>query len=148
MKNLIAIITTLTLLVCITSTARAEDKQLILPIAAAMNTPAAKQKLHGSVKFYFANQPHPNVLQILDTSFSNRKTNALNKTDAQACNWVFLSAMIAMQKHAQDIGANAVINITSYYRKNVMASPVNFECRVGSIVAGVALKGDFVRIAK
>ncbi|HEX2930213.1 MAG TPA: excinuclease ATPase subunit, partial [Candidatus Binatia bacterium] len=63
------------------------------------------------------------------------------------CNWVFLSAMIALEKRAQQLGANAVVNIVSYYQKVIMSSPTEFECHAGAVIAGVALKGDFVKIA-
>jgi hypothetical protein len=38
-------------------------------------------------------------------------------------------------------------NIVSYYNKKVMSSATEFECHAGAIMAGVALKGDFVKIA-
>jgi uncharacterized protein YbjQ (UPF0145 family) len=99
------------------------------------------------VKFFFGNQPYPMVLAKLGTDVSNLKTNAFGKSDETACNWVFLSAMIALDKRAQQLGANAVVNIVSYYQKIEMSSPTEFECHAGAIIAGVALKGDFVKIA-
>ncbi len=55
--------------------------------------------------------------------------------------------MIALQKRAKQLGANAVVNIISYYKKVPMSSTTEFECHAGAIIAGVALKGDFVKIA-
>ena len=110
-----------------------------------METKDAQEKLDGSVKFYFGDQPAPQVLTMLGSDVSNRKTNAFGKSDEKACNWAFLSAMVALEKHAQQIGANAVINIVSYYNKRVMSSATEFECHAGAIMAGVALKGDFVK---
>jgi uncharacterized protein YbjQ (UPF0145 family) len=78
---------------------------------------------------------------------SNRKTNAVGKSDEKACNWAFLSAMIALEKRAKQLGANAVVNIVSYYQKDVMSSATEFECHAGAVIAGVALKGDFVNVA-
>jgi hypothetical protein len=49
-------------------------------------------------------------------------------------------------KARQTIGANAVVNIVSFYQKNVMSSPTEFECHAGAVIAGVALKGDFVKV--
>jgi len=54
--------------------------------------------------------------------------------------------MVALEKRAQQMGANAVINIVSYYDKKVISSATEFECHAGAIMAGVALKGDFVKI--
>ena len=70
------------------------------------------------------------------------------KSDEKACNWAFLSAMVALQKRAQQLGANAVVNIVSYYKKEVMSSASQFECHAGALIAGVALKGDFVKISE
>lgn len=91
--------------------------------------------------------PTPQILAPLGSDVSNRKTNAFGKSDDKACNWAFLSAMVALEKRAQQMGANAVINIVSYYNRKVMASATEFECHAGAIIAGVVLKGDFVKIA-
>jgi uncharacterized protein YbjQ (UPF0145 family) len=56
--------------------------------------------------------------------------------------------MLQLEKRAKDLGANAVVNIVSYYQKNVMSSPTEFECHAGAVIAGVALRGEFVKIAE
>jgi uncharacterized protein YbjQ (UPF0145 family) len=127
--------------------AHARDTRHLLPIAIALEIKDAQEKLDGSVKFYFGDQLPPQVLTNLGSDVSNRKTNAFGKSDEKACNWAFLSAMVALQTRAQQLGANAVINIVSYYNKKVMSSATEFECHAGAIIAGVALKGDFVKIA-
>ena len=136
------------LILCLTigSPAYARDTKHLLPIEIAMETKDAQEKLEGSVKFYFGDQPPPQVVTVLGSDVSNRKTNAFGKSDETACNWAFLSAMVALQTRAQQMGANAVINIVSYYNKRVMSSATEFECHAGAIIAGVALKGDFVKI--
>ena len=124
----------------------ARDTKYLLPIAAALETKDAKEKLDGSVKFFFGSQETPKVLTKLATDVTNLKTNAVGKSDENACNWVFLSAMIQLEKRAKQLGANAVVNIVSFYQKNVMSSPTEFECHAGAVIAGVALKGDFVKV--
>ena len=124
----------------------ARDSKYMLPIAAALETKDAKEKLEGSVKFFFGNQESPKILTKLGTDVTNLKTNAVGKSDEKACNWVFLSAMIQLEKRAKQLGANAVVNIVSYYQKNVVSSATEFECHAGAVMAGVALKGDFVKI--
>ncbi|HEU4344524.1 MAG TPA: excinuclease ATPase subunit [Candidatus Binatia bacterium] len=128
-------------------TVDARDTKHILPIAAAMEVKDASEKLNGSVKFFFGTQKSPEILKKLGSFVSNRKTNAFGKSDEQACNWAFLSALVSFEKRAQELGANAVVNIVSYYKKNEMSSATEFECHAGAIIAGVALKGDFVTIA-
>jgi uncharacterized protein YbjQ (UPF0145 family) len=127
--------------------AHARDTKHLLPITVAMETKDAQDKLDGSVKFYFGDQPPPQVLTSLGSDVSNRKTNSFGKSDEKACNWAFLSAMVALQTRAQQMGANAVIKIVSYYNKKVMSSAAEFECHAGAIIAGVVLKGDFVKIS-
>ncbi|HEX6437803.1 MAG TPA: excinuclease ATPase subunit [Candidatus Binatia bacterium] len=136
----------LTLCLAIGLPAHARDTRHVLSIAVAMETKDALDKLDGSVRFYFGDQSAPQVLAMLGSDVSNRKTNAFGKSDEKACNWAFLSAMLALEKRAHQMGANAVINIVSYYNKKVMSSATEFECHAGGIMAGVALKGDFVKI--
>ncbi len=128
--------------------AHARDDKLMFPIAPALEAKDAKEKLDGSVKFYFGDQQTPKILTKLGTDVTNQKTNNFGKSDERACNWVFLSAMIQLDKRAKQLGANAVVNIVSYYQKNVMSSPTEFECHAGNIIAGVALRGEFVKIAE
>jgi uncharacterized protein YbjQ (UPF0145 family) len=129
------------------SAAQARDTRLMLPIEEAMSTPEAKERLQGDIRFYFGDQAHPEVKERLGEGVSNRKTNAVNKTDKRAFEWVFLSALLAMQERARELGADAVVNIQSYYRKVTVGSATQYECHAGAVIAGVALKGEFVKLA-
>lgn len=126
----------------------ARDTKYMLPIADALDLPAAKDKLDGSVRFYFGKQPHPRVVKRIGEYVSNRKTNAFNKTDRVACEWVFLSSLLALRDRALEEGGNAVIDIRSYYRKNEVVSDTQYECHAGALVAGVTLKGTVVKLAE
>lgn len=137
----------LILILVMSGPANANDRKHLLSIASGLENKDAQEKLDGSVKFFFGAQAHPAILTKLGTDVSNRKTNAFGKSDETACNWAFLSAMIALQGRAKQLGANAVVNIVSYYKKEVMSSATEFECHAGALMAGVALKGDFVKIA-
>jgi uncharacterized protein YbjQ (UPF0145 family) len=127
--------------------AQARDDKLLLPIADAMNAPETQEKLDSSIKYYFGHQKTPKVLKKLGTDASNKKTNAFGKADEKACQWAFLSAMLSLEQRAKELGANAVINIVSNYKKVEMSSETEYECHAGAIMAGVALKGDFVKTA-
>lgn len=127
--------------------AQARDTKHLLSISEGIATQDAEARLDGKVRFYFGNQSHPKVLSTLGSDFTNRKTNAFGKSDEKACNWAFLSALVQLEKRAAELGANAVVNIVSYYKKNVFSSDSQFECHAGALMAGVALKGDFVKIA-
>ena len=130
------------------TTAEARDTKLMLPIAEAMSTPEAREKMQGDIRFFFGDQLHPKIKERLGEGVSNRKTNAVNKTDKRACEWAFLSALLAMQERAGKMGADAVVNIESYYRKVPVKSATQYECHAGAVIAGVALKGEFVKLAK
>ncbi|MCT9189275.1 excinuclease, partial [Acinetobacter baumannii] len=42
-------------------------------------------------------------------------------------------------------GANAVTNIVSYFKANETTSTTTYDCYKGTMMAGVALKGDVVK---
>ena len=123
------------------------DDRLMFPIASALSTDAARNRLQG-VDFYFGDQKHPEVLEDLGEFNTNKKTNAFNKSDKQACEWVFLSALMQLQERARSLNANAVINIKSNYKYHEYASETEFECGAGHIMAGVTLKGRIVKLAR
>ena len=118
----------------------------MFPLADALGNEHAKEKLDGSVKFYFGNQKHPKVAKKFGEFMSNKKTNAFNKTDKFACEWAFLSAMLSFQDRAKKLGGNAVINLRSYYKKNEISSASEYECGAGGIIAGVTFLGEVVRL--
>ena len=147
MKKMISVAALLA--VSLTSfSASAADTMLKFPIAGAMAANDAQARLGDSVSFYFADQPTPKVLSKITSDKTSQRTNGFGKSAEKACNYVFLSAMLALQKRAQEVGANAVINIVSNFKDIEMASQTEFECADGAIMAGVALKADFVKISK
>ena len=147
MKKVICSTIIMALALSIACPAHARNTKYLLPITAALETKDAKEKLDGSIKFFFGTQQTPRILTKFGTDVTNLKTNAVGKSDEKACNWVFLSAMLALEKRAKQLGANAVVNIVSFYKKDVMSSPTEFECHAGAVIAGVALRGEFVKIA-
>lgn len=132
----------------VTTAAQARDTKLLLPLSAAMSANGAQSRLGDSVKFYFGNQPTPKVLERLGSDQTSQKTNSVGKSPETACNWAFLSAMLRLQQRARELGADAVINIVSNYKNVEMSSDTQFECHDGAIMSGVALKGEFVKLAK
>jgi uncharacterized protein YbjQ (UPF0145 family) len=126
--------------------AQARDTKLLLPLSAAMGANDAKVRLGDSVKFYFGTQATPPVLERLGEDKTSQKTNSFGKSAETACNWAFLSAMLRLQQRAHELGANAVINIVSNYKNVEMSSDTQFECHDGTIMSGVALKGEFVKL--
>lgn len=128
--------------------AHASDTVVMLPVAGAMAANNAQQRLGDGVKFYFGDQPTPPVLNTFLSDHTSLRTNGFGKSAEKSCNWVFLSAMLQLQKRAVEVGANAVIHIVSNYNDKEMSSQTEFECHAGAIMSGVAFKGDFVKLAQ
>jgi len=127
--------------------ASARDTKLMLPLADVLNMPEAKEQLDGKVRFFLSGQKTPKVLEVRSTEVSNRKTNGVGKSDEQACRWAALSALVAFQDKARELGVNGVVDLVSYYKKDEVQDSANYECHAGAVVVGVALKGKLVRLA-
>ena len=122
-------------LVLMAPQAYSRDTKHMMSIQEALASPNFKAKLDPSISLYFGDQTHP-------------KVERFNKTDEEACQWVFLSTLIALTERAKKEGGDAVINIVSYYKKDTFSSNTEFECHAGSFVSGVALSGEVVKLAK
>ena len=125
--------------------AHARDDRLQFPIETALKLEGNTQ-LDASIRLYFGDQSHPKAKKNFGNFLTNKKTNAFGKSDEAACNWAFLSAVLELQERAKKEGGNAVINITSFYKKNTFSSRSEFECGAGAIMAGVTLQGDVVTL--
>lgn len=143
----LALPASLALLLLLAAPASARDDRLRFPISEALTTDAAKNKLDPAVKLYFGKQKHPKAARSFGHDTSNRKTNAMGKTDKQACDWVFLSAVLSLQERARKEGADAVVNIVSVYKDTRTESETEYLCGAGNIMAGVALRGEMVKLA-
>jgi hypothetical protein len=113
----------------------------------------AKQSTLGQEKLldlpiYMKGQKHPKVAKDLGVFTSNRRTNAFNKSDEQACEVAFLSALIALQKRARAEGGDAVVDVRSITKHNDLESATQFRCVAGAVIANVALEGRVVRLGK
>jgi hypothetical protein len=124
----------------------ARDTKYTLPFAEVLEMPEAKEKLDGSVKFYLAGQKTPKVKERKGDDVSNRKTNGVGKEDQQGCKWAALSALLAFQEKAKQMGANAVVDIESYYQKVSFKSPTEYECHAGAMIIGVTFKGTYANV--
>lgn len=128
--------------------ASARDDHLRFPVSDAMGTTDAQNQLTGEVEFFFGEESQPAVASRLGTYTSNKKTNAFGKSDKEACERAFLSAMIQFQERALSEGGDAVIDIRSIYRGNNLDSPTEYICGAGAFVAGVTFEGTVVKLSK
>lgn len=146
MKKIASLLVLSSLLV--STQAFSRDTAHLLSIEEALASSDFKEKLDPEIGFYFGDQTHPEVVENKGNFVSNKKTNAFNKTDEEACKWVLLSALLSFQDRVRSEGGNAVINLESYYKKNTYRSDTQYECHAGAIIAGVTLKGDVVTLEK
>jgi hypothetical protein len=133
------------LLAMFSLTAAARDDVGTYPIADVMNNAEYAARLAG-VKFYFGDQAHPDVARSFGEYQSNKKTNAFNKSDKEACEWAFLSALLSFHQRALAEGGDAVVDIRGYYKKIPFSSATHYQCGAGATMAGVTLKGTVVRL--
>jgi len=126
--------------------ALARNDKYLLPIEAALGSTEAREKPDGSVRFFFGKQAAPPIVTKLTTVSSHGRASTRRTDDVNACNAAFQAALVDFQKRAKKAGANAVVNVVSYYKNVEVASPTEFECHAGA-AAHAILRGDFVKIA-
>ena len=133
-------------LLCAPGLSFAGDKVMHFPFANAVAAATQSGKLDGSVKFYLAgNTPNGHVEVVSDYLTVTRKTNAFGKNDQKACDWALQSALIAMQQGAKEqTGVNAIVDIVSDFGTEYRDS-TQYECHVGTLMAGGSLK---IKLAK
>src|SRR5512141_2460044 len=127
------------------SSAMARDDVVSFPIADVLSQAQNASRLEG-VQFFFGGQPHPDVAQNFGEFPTNKKTNAFNKSDKEACEWAFMSALLSFHQRALSLGGNAVIGIKGNYKKTPFESTTEFQCGVGATIAGVTLTGTVVKL--
>ncbi len=133
-------------LLSVANSSTARNTRVMWPIADAMAAPEASKRLSTGVQFFFGNSAHPAVARSFGVYTSNKKTNGTNKTDKEACEWAFLSAMLSFQQRAAELGGNAVINIRSYYDQHEVSSETEYECGSGALMSGVTFQGEVVKL--
>ncbi len=124
----------------------ARDTRNMFPVADAMNTAEAKAQLNRGIRFFFGDSVHPAVAKNFGQFQSNKKTRGVGRTDKEACEWTFLSAMVSFQHRALQLGGDAVINIQSYYKAVPVSSATEYECGSGALMSGVTFRGDVVKL--
>jgi hypothetical protein len=143
MKKWVCILSSLAVL---SFSASARDDINSYSVVEALQTEQAKAKLGTDIAFYFGEQSYGTPEKNFGVVSTNKKTNAFNKSDREACEWVFLSAMIALKNRAMSEGANAVVEIKSNYKGTLTSSEDTFRCGAGTFLAGVALTGKLVKL--
>jgi uncharacterized protein YbjQ (UPF0145 family) len=140
MKKLILAV----VLVILTTSAYARDGFEEYSIANLLESPKAKETLL-DVPLYFADQKYQSVAYTYGEISTNKKINALMKSDTEACESVMLDALKELQERAELEGMDAVVNIKSNYESHSFVSETEYECSTGVVLVNVALKGTLVQ---
>lgn len=127
-------------------TAYARDTTHNLPFNDAVAKATEAGALDGSVKFYLSGTGPANARILQSDVVTNKKTNAVGKTDEAACDWALRSALIALEAAAKAQGANAVVDVVSFYKRNETKSSTTYECHAGGVLAGVTLKAKLAKL--
>lgn len=143
----IARIATIAILL-LTTTAYAKDERSMLSLNDAMNTEEMKKARDPGVRLFFGKQAHPKVEKSFGETKLSRKTTVNVQEPVLACQHAFARAMQDFQERARAAGANAAINIHSNYKNVEIASETEYMCGVGTWAAGVAFKGELVKLAE
>ncbi len=136
------------LLVTASAGAEARDTEYMLKLDELTRTQEYRQKVGSDIAFSFGKQATPPVLEKLGQFVANRKSNSFGRPDEVACERAALSALIELREYARKLGGNAVINIESYYKKTSNPSETQYECHAGGVIAGVAFRGEVVKLKK
>ena len=124
----------------------ARDTKNMWPIADAMNAAEAKAQLNQGIQFYFGDSAHLPVEKSFGVYQSNKKTRGVGRTDKEACDWTFISAMVSFQQRAKELGGDAVIKIESYYREVPISNATEYQCGSGALMSGVTFRGEVVKL--
>ena len=123
----------------------AKDNVHFFPIDSALTQHSAL--VNPNIELYFATTPpREKVRSDFGTFTSNKTTNARRKPPRQSCDWVFISAVLALQQRAMALGGDAVVNIHSFYNQIEMSDEDVYECHDGKNVSRVALRGTVVKL--
>jgi len=146
MKKLKLPLIVLGLCLATASPAYPRDIKRHLPISAALEAQDLRPKIDGSITMSFGTETSREGRKMLRSDATLGKVTLRGKSNETACNAAFVSALVDLQKRAKQVGATAVVNIVSYYKKVEVSSTTEYECHEGSGYMAVALRGDFVKI--
>ena len=129
------------------SPALAEDKLAKYPVDAALaKGQSYHSKLDPAIKLAFGAPPPAAAKTIAQADSGHKRTNAFNKPEQEACDIAFISAAVSLQQYARRMGGNAVVNITSYFKSDQLASASEYMCGAGFLMTAVGLRGTVVTL--
>ena len=108
MKLTVSLAAAAAILAIAASPAVARDDRLMFPVAEGMEKgKSTKDRIDPDIRVYFGKQKTPAIDRKMGEFTANRKTNATNKTDKEACEISFVSAVVSLQQRARREGGDA-----------------------------------------
>ncbi len=126
--------------------AQARNEVTMINIYQVLKSDDAKSQLDPEVRFYFGSKRHPAA--TADFGETSVKAKAGGDTDYLACGKAFVEAMGDLQKTAKKAGANAVVDVRSFFKRKENFSATQVECHSGSFSSVVELKGRLISTGK
>lgn len=106
-------------------------------LANALNDNKAKEALGSDIEFSFGGGEKQGA--FITTS---KRTTITGKGGVEnACRWVLYSAIKQLQQQARKEGNKKIVNIMGNWKHKPYDSKDKFQCAVGNMLAGVALRG-------
>jgi uncharacterized protein YbjQ (UPF0145 family) len=134
------------LLVATPAAAQRQDAVNVFPVAPAVSRPEFTSQTNG-IRFYFAGERHPGIVRrVQNNATTSQRARKSGRPADEACQWAMMNALLRLRDAAQNSGANAVINIRSNWDNREWSNGTEYECAIGRLMAGVALKGDIVTL--
>jgi hypothetical protein len=139
-------------LLCVPA-AQARNTMLLLPIDVVLRQSATRQLIGADMALRFGGATPDGAELLLQVDghgvvrphagYNGNKE--IRKTDEQACQEAFRTALADMVSMVRRGGGTALVGIVSNYRGVVMSSTAQFECHAGETKALVDLKGTAAR---
>jgi hypothetical protein len=133
-----------------TSPALARNTAHFMSWDEVMQMPEAASRLGGDLKFTFGDKSMPADAERIgaDEVAHNISQGAQRNDDALACKRAALEALAQLASRARQVGANAVVNVVSYYKKNTFSSATQYECHAGGTGGHISIKADLAKLSK
>lgn len=123
----------------------AKNEVQYFDLNSALQSADFKRHLNDNITFKFGSNSGQGEKIIVSGVSTRQKANGVGKTDEAACRRALLNALIRFQKRALKEGGTKVVNLTGFYANQPYDSTERFQCGVGNVVSGVALKGDIAK---
>jgi uncharacterized protein YbjQ (UPF0145 family) len=123
--------------------AAARNDVFHLPFAGIIDRPDVVAHL-GATKFIFGSAPATGY-QAVGDHVAQQRGHFHGRGEGDTCQATFLNALYELKEQADEVGGNAVIGVTSFFKNVTFSSTTEYECHVGSDGVFVWLRGTLAK---